>query len=193
MDDKKYLPIKMLHLVLMFGALVGCCYELYYGYSIAGFRLLTTIVDVLPIVAIIFGLYYFFNGYKKNAAVYYKLFMAFFILDFGFSMFYGMINSLYDMYSAILDLVCFTCIVLLYCGKDLGKTKSSALAIIIVATRIIKLVISLTVYSKATIDMFSIMGLFTLMIKSITNVLLAGSAGLMVYGKYKDKEARGAK
>ena len=195
MNNKNYLPIKILHLVLMFGALLGSCYVLYHNLSLAGFHTYMFASGISPIIAIVFGLYYFFKGYKKNAAVYYKLFMAFFLLEFVLSVLAGMTSSRvqYEYLPAIADLTTLVSISLLYFGRDLGKTRSSVLAIIIVICRIVMLVLTFTASAQDMNDLFARSGVIIYVIRLLTDVLLAGSAGLMVYGKYVDKESRGAK
>ena len=55
MNNKNYLPIKILHLVLMFGALLGSCYVLYHNLSLAGFHTYMFASGISPIIAIVFG------------------------------------------------------------------------------------------------------------------------------------------
>ena len=192
MDNKKYLPIKTLHLVLMVGALLGSCYAAYYNFSVYGASVLM-ISDICPILAIIFGLYYFFKGYKKNTAIYYKLFMTFFLIEFAITVLCGMVTIKYDYIPAVIELITLVCISLLSYGIDLGKTKSSVLVITIIVCRVIMLISVFTTSAEMLSNLFANAGLFMCVISLLSDVLLAGSAGLMVYGKYIDKESRGTK
>lgn len=150
-------------------------------------------IDVIVcVIALIFGIFYAFNGYKKDAAKYYKAFMIL--------VFVSALNSIItplsfiitsqsaDAVSGIILTICHlpiaVCIGFLSFGKDLGKDKSIKLAIAVLVLNAIKLLY--IVITGGTLGI-------TTLSACIANAILAIIIVVFVSAKYADKASRGAK
>ena len=189
MENKKYLPIKIIHLILMVAAIVFCCLSLTkINLSTVNFFNSAMIVAyITEIIALISGIVYLAYGYKKNAAIYYKAFMVILVIAqavFCYWQLLGVIapEPLTAGIVAILNIVPLIMLTILATGKDLGKTKSYIIVAIILACRIGTIILDLVALGFGPIIYFR-----------ISDVLLAGTAFFMVTGKYLDKAARGTK
>ena len=81
MEDKRYLPFKIAHLILMsltiIVTLVGMIQMARkFGTGIDGVLVIRLISSVVRIAGMIIGIIYLVSGYKKSAASYYKLFFC---------------------------------------------------------------------------------------------------------------------
>lgn len=138
---------------------------------------------VLAILALILGMVYFTVGYKKNAYLFYRSYMALFGLDLMISIVSAMSYENIDVIPTIATVLSFASATILATGKDLGKGKSYTLALSLVVCAIVIFVY--TWLDKGFVDM-------ELVYVNVTGVLLSLTTLLMVIGKYYDKKMRGA-
>ena len=185
MENKKYLPLKIGHLILIVAGIALYVVTLFCFNQ--GSTALMKTSTVLNIVALVAGFVYLSMGYKKNAAVYYKTFMWILVVAEiieNTAIFSMGTSSVSNTLEVILALVLF---VLLAGAKDYGKTKSNIIAIALVAINVYA-VISLF----SMLDQFGAMAM-GVMFDQIGQLILASTTALMVCGKYIDKTARGTK
>lgn len=189
MENKKYLPIKIVHLLLMVAAIVFCCLSLTKigtDTTLSSNPGTRTVTYILEIIALISGVIYLAFGYKKNAAAYYKTFMVIMVITQAFMCYRQMITGVSEKV-AILNIIPFAMLVILATGKDLGKATSYVIAAIPLACRLIILILDITTFGVMPNTGFTIIS------HAVSNVLLAGTAAFMVTGKYLDKAERGTK
>lgn len=184
MENKKYLPLKIVHLLLVAAGIV--LYAVWLIFFNEG-ATLANVSFLMNIAALVSCFIYLFKGYKKNAAIYYKIFMwlllASEIIEYALIFSKGIDFSVFSSFVKVLTLVAF---VLLAGAKDYGKVKSNIISIALVA---------LTLYTVILlIPSLKHLGVFNpYMIDAFGQLILASSAALMVCGKYVDKTARGTK
>lgn len=187
MESKKYSVLKVVQMIFMAAAIVLCAVSLIengfskFVFTDTGLKAFSYIAEI---IALLFGIVYLAYGCKKNAAAYYKTFMIILAIVQAV-IFYRQIFSTASAYVAILNIVPFVMIVVLAICKNLGKTISLSLAGILFASRIIIAIFEI-VYVKdiSGIDLFVIS-------YTVSDILLAGTAFLMVVEKYIDKDERG--
>ena len=141
--------------------------------------------SIICIIALIFGLIYSLNGYKKDASKYYKAFMYLYLLSTVITLILSLfvaINELrkYGILVVIANVVILISETILAFAKDLGEKKSNGLALAILAISIFKLCFVTT----KTISHISI---------AFDNLILAIILCVFVSAKYADKASRGAK
>ena len=180
MENKKNSLLKACHLILIFAGVVLCVY----GFTFDNFTVLDKITLVLKIAALLSSFIYLIRGYKKEADLYYKVFMwilgLFEIVGYTSFLNKGTILSIFQGFVSILT---FTAFILIIGAKDYGKVKSNIISITLVV---------LTAYTALSL-MFSSEALLSSRITSICQFILASTAAIMVLAKYNDKDSRGAK
>ena len=190
MENKKYLPIKIVHLILMVASIV------LYAITLISFSkerpVLNNISTVANIVAMTVGIIYLAYGYRKKASLYYKLFMWLFVISTIFqyvAIYQDAVTG--PVHITFIKFITFALVVLLAGAKDYGVVKSNIISLTIIALNIYTLVDSCVAAS----DVFIKTGLSVqpLIFTSIGQFVLASTAAFMVCGKYLDKEFRGAK
>ena len=136
---------------------------------------------VVCIIAMVFGLFYSLNGYKKDAAKYYKAFMYLYLFSSLFSFIASISGDKTNIIIVITNVVILLSAAALAFAKDLGESKSNTLSLVILALNIVKMfvVISTTGVSLAVTLHFS-------------NLVLACILCVFVSAKYADKQSRGA-
>jgi len=141
--------------------------------------------SIIGAIGLISGLIYAFNGYKKDAAKYYKLFMYTYVVISIISLIVEIVASKTMGVRALqfsFVIIPFICICLLAFVKDFGKTKSiTAIGIVLLINviRFARAIIKNTDLNISTV--------------SLGNLVLAIIAFIFVVCKYADKEARGTK
>lgn len=185
MENKKYLPLKIGHIILIVaGIVLYAATLLLFGQGTTALMKTSTVLNIVALAA---GFVYLSMGYKKNASVYYKTFMWLLVLSEiieNTAIFSMGTSSALNALECILALVLF---VLLAGAKDYGKTKSNIIAITLVGINIYA-VISLI----SMLDQFGAMGT-AVMFDQIGQLVLASTTALMVCGKYIDKTERGTR
>ena len=190
MENKKYLPIKIVHLILMVAGIV------LYAITLISFSqerpALDNISTVISILAMIAGIVYLAFGYKKKANLYYKLFMWLFVISaiFEYVAIYRM-PARGSVYATFVKFIAFALIVLLAGAKDYGAVKSNIISLALVAINIFMLIDGFI----SAANTFTEAGLAVepMIFASIGRFVLASTAALMVCGKYLDKAERGTK
>ena len=127
--------------------------------------------------ALAWAFLYLLKGYTKSAVSYYKLFLAFLLLQFVVNFIMPIARG--DILEIILHAASILVLLILTFGKDLGGKNSQILFVILAALQI-------------AITVLAIMsGLSGRILTNIARLLLVGTLGLMLEGKYADKRARG--
>ena len=189
MENKKYLPLKIIHLVFM---LFGLCS---YLYSIAKINAISSDMryivislcqSISAIFALISGILYLVKGYKKNAATYFKGYVWIALIADMFATIVG-ITNIGSYFLKAVWAVGLILLAILATSKDLGKTKSYAIAICIFICKAILLGVTLSGYS--------ILGpaFIPVVFDAVAQIILTVTTSFMVCGKYIDKDSRGAK
>ena len=188
MENKKYLPIKIAHLILLFASLVMSIIALVKNgsdnsiYATTIFPVLCTIVNI---AALVVGFIYLVKGYKKNANWYYKAFMRLCVL-YEILLMTCLSRFVVPYYNAFVYMVSTVMIVVLAVGKDLGKRETYLFFSIMLVCQFIPLVMSISVLP------FFGSSAFGMLSQEIANILNVGTIGFMIAGKYIDKSERGA-
>ena len=138
------------------------------------------------IVALVFGLFYSINGYQKNAAKYYKLFMNMCVLAYFLSaasdLFYiddavfG--ASMITTYASFVRLIP---IAILAFARDYGNRNSLICAYVVFLITLFIFIRCIVVYSEYS----------GLIIDDLSQLVLSGIIVVFVAAKYEDKDARG--
>lgn len=139
---------------------------------------------IVEIIALLLGNVYFTVGYKKNAHMSYKCYMAFYGLSIMISIISIIMSEKIDLISLVITAALFATAIILAAAKDLGKKKSYSLGLeLIIFSAALFVCMWL---DKGFIDM-------ELVYMNISGIMLATTTQLMIMGKYYDKELRGTK
>lgn len=142
---------------------------------------------IICIISLIFGLIYSINGYTKNVAKDYKMFMLFYAFSILFSVVVPLSEIINGRFSVIMlivisfDIIPLICALLLTFIKDLGQKKSSIIVTI------------LFLFCAAKTLIFIANSTFIQSTSNIAHLVQAIIAYIFVCAKYADKEARGTK
>lgn len=194
---KKHAPVKIVHLVLMLLLLLfsGAAAVMMIG----GFGIRTAGVDRLQLLlrgvfslfnlaGLLLGVIYLLNEYGKRAAGYYKAFLAMLtvetafliVLEFLFhtpGIWFYVTLTLLELKIVVLLLLTF--------GKDLGKQRSWLLFGVLMALDLAGVALTFVGAGSA---------LLTYRIAdALSRLILSGTVGLAIRGKYADKDSRGTK
>ena len=187
MENKKYLPLKVIHIALMVVALfisVIAMVTTLQKVITSSASLYYFLISITKMLALLSGIYYIVNGYKKQDAQYYKLFV-FFLLAFEVvytanQMLVGTTTLL--AYCELIPLVLMT---ILAVGKNLGKKNTMIYAGLVFLCKVVICVTNLRQY----------IGLGTLNLSTtsdlLSSIILALTIIFMAIGKYVDKAERG--
>lgn len=189
MDNKKYLPFKIVHLVFMLIAIVLVVFSIV---NIANDPV--ALVNNIPyyqcgstLLALASGFIYIISGYKKNASAYFKGYVWILLIAEGIgacvAIKYG--NSYIIKFAKMACVILFT---MLATGKDMGKKRSFSIAGTLLVIEVALLIHYLIKYLPG-IDATLLPYIFD----PIEHVVLTITTIFMVCGKYIDKETRGAK
>lgn len=189
MESKKYLPLKIIHLILLAAAEVLCIAAIVTssGDKSASGSILGSLCHILEFLCLGTGITYFLRGYKKSAASYYKFFMyTFLVMVFVQTVRHMVELGSLNIFNACLYLIPLVMITTLAVAKDLGKTKSYIVAVILLISYIIPFAFAIPLAMEK--DLIAAIGLLS---SDIANILIAITSLLMVVGKYIDKTERG--
>lgn len=185
MNDKKYLPYKVLHMALMVATMLVTAVGLFQMLGRIGggndWPLLIRIVSsITRIIAMGVGILYLVSGYKKSSAKYYKLFFCLMTIALVFRQMVFVTNKV-NTAMMIGGAVTIILSIVLVIGKDLGRNVSFALlALLIIIEVLLKLPIS---FSDISIGQLG---------GELSMFMLFGTAGFMITAKYIDKSLRGS-
>lgn len=187
MDNKKYLPFKIAHLVFMVIAIGLVVFSIVNIANDPLGDIISYLQGGSALLALISGFIYIISGYKKNAAAYYKGYVWILLIAEGIAMCVSISNGTNYIvkFVKMATVVLFT---ILATGKDLGKKKSYSLAGTLFVIEVALLVRSLIKFLPG-IDATLLPYIF----EPIEHVVLTITTIFMVCGKYIDKESRGAK
>ena len=140
----------------------------------------------LGILAILSGFVYVLGGYKKNDAVYYKLFMLLVCLEAVFTLIVDLmvtqVKGDTSPVSGILRTIICVNLVILAFAKDLGKQTSIGLAGAVLGVSLFNIIRLIVLYGR-----------FGIIADAAAGLALALLVLLLVIGKYMDKTERGTK
>ena len=192
---KKYNPFTLVHLILMlllllFSGVAAVMMIGGFGLRVAGVErlhmLLRGVFNIANAAALLLGVIYLLNEYSKQAARYYKAFLASLTAETALLI---LLDLLFDKTQAvhIAGATCEAITILLLCllifKKDLGRQKTWVLFGALLALDII--VITLT-FVDATPDL-----LIYRIATAASRLVLTVTIGLAIRGKYADKARRG--
>lgn len=155
------------------------------------------IYSAIDLLILGFGFFYFINGYKKDAASFYK----YYTLLFAFRIFLSVISvdALFDVngiggfpLKILMALLPYTPVLILALVKDLGKKKSFTLSGIVFAWYFLCLVATIVISASGSLNVLAMLNTMNL-IKSGTMVVFSALLVVMTIAKYQDKDARGTK
>ena len=127
--------------------------------------------------ALAWAFLYLLKGYTKSAASYYKLFLAFLLLQFVANFIMPIVRG--DILEIVLHAASILVLLILAFKKDLGGKNSQILFVVLAALQIVITVLAILNRQSGMI------------VTNIARLLLIGTLGLMLEGKYADKRARG--
>lgn len=144
-------------------------------------------------LALVFGIIYLRGGYRKQYAVFYKLFLFFLVVGY----LCGIVSTILEYgpnFATIIQIIWIAGLLILAFWSNLGKRDSWILYAVLFVLQIIwaisAVITSLNLFK--TLDQFSGTALiFTMLAAVFSRLLLLGSVGLALKGKYDDKDARG--
>ena len=190
MENKKHLPLKIIHLIFMVAAIVLYAISLI-SYS-QGLSALGIMAYVLNILALIMAIVYLAFGYKKKANLYYKIFLWVLVISqiVEFTCQYqGETGG--STFLNLMKFASFALIILLAGAKDYGVVKSNFISIALV---VINIYFIFDCFFFA-VPNFEAAGwpVESLIFDAIGQFIIASTVAFMVCGKYLDKAARGTK
>ena len=143
---------------------------------------LTYIKLAFNILAVLAGFVYVLGGYKKNDAVYYKLFMLLVCLEAIFDLVATQADYTSPVSGILRTVICVDLVILTF-AKDLGKQTSIGLAAAVLGISLFNTVRMLVIYGTT----------FGIITGVVIGLALALLVLLLVIGKYMDKAERGTK
>ena len=153
-----------------------------------GMNLIALLSIALNIVALVCGLFYLKNNYRKESAQYYKTYMWILAVSELFetaTRLYSMPNGkMIDILSCIIPFALF---LLLASAKDYGKKLSFIISIALIVSIICQIIPIVN-----TLALIKVNSVFVIL-DFIGQFTIAVVTAIMVCGKYIDKESRGAK
>lgn len=181
MTDKKMLPVVILDLV---GIIIGIAANAYV--AIAGeLSVLQSVNLWVNVAALLSSLVYLVLGYKKNAAVFYKLFAS----AFALSQFVSILSLAKE--NNYLGLSCyavlFALILMLALVADMGKKKTFIICFIILILGVFLLVIN---FFSSPGNIINTGDWLLKLVCSFSVIVMAAVMWLMATAKYLDKDAR---
>ena len=186
MEKKKILPLQIISLILLAAGLV--CYAFVSinrstDISLRSQSVLSVLFTVSSVIALLAGVVYVLQGFKKDVAGLYKGFIWLSVA----SAFFGAVVCMsfgFPVLSSFLVLADLILLTILAVGKDLGKIKTHIIAIVIVVIR------AATVVSIITNQEMNTM---TALCNTLGQLIVSVVILLLAIGKYIDKAARGTK
>ena len=184
MKNKKYLPLRIVHYILMVSTFIVAIYPIIENPS---GPFLTKLSYLLLIAALVLGFIYAILDYRKQDAKYYRGFMWAYFVSSVIHLVNMVSSSTVLAYIAFLNIIAIVFITMLTTCKDLGKQTSYIIASGLLLCRIIPLV---RYFASGRFQAQNVLGVVS---GSLITIMLAANAFLMVAGKYIDKDSRGAK
>ena len=190
---KKFTPILLTHLVLMSVlavlSIVGAAN--YFSASAAHtgsmrtFGIMIACVQIVNVIALIFGFIYLWRGYEKKAARYYKLFLASMVLACTLACVANVLVSGFTISIHLMIVKVIVLLVLIFV-KDIGE-KNTWILFVIMA--VIDLVLGSGFLFPSNLRGMTLYK----SISALSRLLVDGTIGFAIRGKYADKASRGTK
>lgn len=138
-------------------------------------------------LALVFGIIYLRSRYRKQYAVFYKLFLFFLVVGYLCSIISRVMgNGL--MFATIIQIIWIAGLLILTFWPNLGKRNSWILYTVLFVLQVIWAISTVMVNS----NQFSRSEfIFAVLAVVFSRLLILGSIGLALKGKYDDKDARG--
>ena len=130
---------------------------------------------------LVFGLFYAFSGYKKNAAKFYKTFMICYAVSVLMSAVNAISRGSGHMISIGISCITLCAVFLLAFAKDLGRERSKFTGYFILVLSIVNIIVT-------AVDI----GGFPAIIGAIEETALAAIACVFISAKFADKNKRGS-
>ena len=183
MNEKTRKSLSIIQIILTAIWIVMCVWALIMSPGINNGML----CDIIAIAALLMAMVYLIKGYKKDAAIYYHLFMIIFTLSVLADSVFNAKN--YDFnYLAITayGVLCILCV-----AENLGKKKSTILGLIVLVCLAASLIMTLIKTPGILRGGDAITT--QMVIREGATFTMAIILNIMIIAKYKDKEARGTK
>ena len=182
MKEKHYSAIVKCHLVLMVILTILSIVNIVSMFtSTQDLKLNGVMINLMNVFAFACGILYLCKGYSKSASLLYKAFMLFVLLS---NVFY-VVRSVTLRGTHDLVVICIKIILLLVLalGRNMGKRTTWILFTILIAIDLVYWIPFGPRYFK----------LYVIMADTLIKLVIDGTIGLAIRGKYIDKEARGSK
>ena len=183
MEKKKYLPVKIVHIALMAVALMISVISMIKLLQTGKDSVYYFLVNITKILALLSGIYYIVNGYKKADASYYKTFIFFFLISEVVTCAGFMVDGT-TVVVAYCELISVILMTILAIGKDLGKRNTFIYAGVTFVCKLISCGTNLTKYLTDGLNLQESSYL-------LSSIILALTIIFMAIGKYADKKQRG--
>lgn len=136
---------------------------------------------ICALLAYASGICYTFKGYEKRAANFYKLFMLLYALSAVCTAAVALEGGFGGVNAAVIaiDALCFLGVLLLALGLDLGKRRSTVLALVIFGLYAASLLLTLTMSATPAA-----------VINAVQILVIAGNGVVLVVAKYLEKTDR---
>ena len=177
---QKLNSLMIIHMIMMVGIIVvnvavlmiyASRLQTYFG----SFSIGVYLISLINILSLVCGIVYLLKGYSKDAAIFYKAFIVLAALYTSSTVLTSLTSGVY--YKAVLHVIKVIIMLILVFGKNLGKRNTWILFSAIVLADVAVLLTSL--HNPAGI------------ISQASQLLMDGTIGLAIRGKYADKDARG--
>ena len=176
-DKPIYKVVLLFNLLLILAAVVLSIISMC-GEGATATRFISAIVRLF---ALLFAGFYITLGYRKDAAMYYKIFGIIYIVNSVIELIACLLNT-FTVIDIIFIVLSIAGIAVLTFVKDLGKKRSFIICAILVILQIV-----------CTVLVFLEGDPFVVIINSFMGIDLACLLGIMTFAKYLDKAERGTK
>lgn len=142
---------------------------------------LSKVDSIICILALMFGLLYSLNGYKKDAAKNYKAFMYLYFISNAFALTAPLAIEV-DALILVSNIIMFVLVFILTFIQNLGVKKSTNVSMVILIITIIK-------FLYAVVKLGDSLSIYS----GFSSLALSCVLCVFVSAKYKDKASRGTK
>ena len=182
MENKKIIPIRILHLILV---VVGIAlYAVWLIFFSRGARLTDILSFISSVIALAVSTVYLIKGYKKSAHMFYKAFLWFLgiseILRYTSLLSRGAVFTPFRSFIMVMTLVAYIFII---AAKDYGKVKSNIVSITLVVLNLYSLISFFFIANEFE-------GFNLYLVDVVGQLIIALTTEIMVCVKYIDKTER---
>lgn len=184
MTNKKMIPLIILNFI---GILFGITANVIAALSDSA-DAMTTVSSVVSIVAMGFALVYLFMGYKKNAAVFYKVYTYVFAMSQIIAVI-GLAKDSENFVGVSVYVILLGLILILAVVPDLGRKVTFIICGIIFALGFVLLITTLFVYSPESVSS-TVDGFFRVFAGDVSVIVMSSVMWVMAGAKFNDKALR---